>query len=330
MRENHLERRANFIMFLFCFLFPILGPVMQYGFPDFSLMGITEAMALLIVYVCIQQRTTAQFAVERARSQDEYAAYEESLEQLLTASSDALYVLRFNITQDILIGGHGNMGAFVPNSSEKDMDELRMDFASTILNQNEAERFLRIFERQNLIRCFEKNEMQLSMEYHRRVDSGEMHLLKIFFNMLQNPRSGDIEAILYSIDIDRQDKEEKVISAVTNREYDYIALISSETRKIHYQYAAQSSDASVRFEMGDYDDIVSRMVPDMRDPSEPGSEFNKISFQAVHDALEHDDEYSYIFEYLSLSGDIRQKKASYRYLDEQKTEILFFRIDITE
>jgi ABC-type oligopeptide transport system substrate-binding subunit len=79
------------------------------------------------------------------------------------------------------------------------------------------------------------------------------------------------------------------------REYNYIALIDVETGKIHYQYADDRSDASIRFTLGEYDAMMQQVAPNMRDSAEPGSELGKVSFQTVINELNRQDEYSYVF-----------------------------------
>ena len=55
-----------------------------------------------------------------------------------------------------------------------------------------------------------------------------------------------------------------------------------------------------------------------------------VLFDTVINALICHEEYSYVFSYINDKGVQLQKKISYRYLDENKTEILFLRSDITE
>ena len=328
--KNKKAGKQEQLMFLLCFLFPVIGPFIQYVLPALSLMGATEAIALLIVYVSIQQRAAAQYAVERARSEDEYRAYEDSLEQLLAANTDALLVLRLNITKNTQNGGRGIAESFLKQRGVKTIDDLREAFAPMIKTPEEAARFSAAMDRSYLIGQFRAGNTQQYITYHRRMENGETHLVNVVLHMLQNPASGDIEGVMYSSDIDRQDKEEKVISAVTMREYNYIALIDTETEKIHYQYTDDRSDASIRFALGKYDSVMQQIVPNMRDAAEPGSEFEKVSFRTVLSELSRQEEYSYVFAYKTIAGTIRNKKLSYRYLDGAKTEILFFGTDITE
>lgn len=315
-------------MFLLCFLFPVLGPCVQYVLPALSLMGITEAIALLIVYVSIQQRAAARYAVELARSEDEYRTYEDSLEQLLTANTDALLVLRLNITRNAQNGGRGIAESILKQRRIQTIDDLRETFVPMIKNPQEAARFLETTDRNYLIEQFGAGNTRLYITYHRKMENGETHLINVLLHMLQNPASGDIEGVMYSSDIDRQDKEEKVISAITKREYNYIALIDAETGKIHYQYADDRSDMSAHFTLGDYDTVISRVIPGAQDPA--GTEGGRASFRTVLGELSRQDEYSFVFDYKTSKGEVRQKKLSYQYLDGSRTEILFFGSDITE
>jgi ribose 5-phosphate isomerase RpiB len=80
--------------------------------------------------------------------------------------------------------------------------------------------------------------------------------------MLKNPASGDTEAIFYSDDTDRQEKEEKVISAITDREYEYIALIDTATEKIHYQYISSNAVMPVKLKMENYNTVIREVIGD--------------------------------------------------------------------
>ena len=324
------KQKQNIIMFLFCFLFPVLGPIAQYMFPSLSLMGTTEAIALLIVYVSIQQRTTSQYAAEMARYHIEYDQYEDSLEQLLSASSNALCVFRIDLTKNTHSGERGISEKIMAACKSDSINDLTAAFASEIRDPEEALQFRTLFDRNNLIKRFTEQDTQLSLNYHRRVDNGETHLIKVFLNMLKNPSSNDIEAIVYSEDIDRQQKEEKVISAIANREYEHIALINVESRKFNYQYSSQKHDYYNFIEMTEYDDVMSKVINNIHDPNAPGMEYYKISFQTVLNALAVQNEYSYIFDYSEAPNKQSRKEVTYQYLDDTKSDILFLGSDITE
>ena len=192
-------------------------------------------------------------------------------------------------------------------------------------------RFREMFSRENLLSCYAMQRTQLSAEYHRPVDSGEIHSIKVFVSTLKNPESGDIEAILYSVDTDLKEKEEKIISAITNREYEFIALINSRTAKIHYQYAAVSgTDNLAPIWMGDYNEVMRETLYSSFNPAEAEKHFTELTFQKVTEALEKREEYSYVLSFVEPYLGVLEKRLTFLYLDRSnKREILFFRSDIT-
>lgn len=321
-------QKEGFMKFLFFFLFPIVGPIAQYFFPSLPLMGITEAVALVAVYVSFQQRTSAQHAVEMARIQDETNEYERSLENLLTVSADALCVFRLNLTRDTHSEERGVPEGIMERCRGDSIDDLFEAFTIVIPDPEEAARFKKIFSRETMLREYENDHTQLSVDYRRRVDNGETHLVRSTAGMLKNPRNGELEAIAYSVDIDRQNKEERVIFALTDREYDYIMLIDAETRKIHYSYSPSKESEPVVYRMGDYDEVMAEAAEKMNMSGD--LDCGKITFEVVSRALAQQDEYSYIFSFTLPAGEVRYKRLTYLYLDEKRDEILFFRSDITE
>ena len=52
--------------------------------------------------------------------------------------------------------------------------------------------------------------------------------------MLRNPESGDIEGIIYSLNITKDKCRDRVFSIVTDREYDYEALLDPKYDTIHF------------------------------------------------------------------------------------------------
>lgn len=326
-KEN--RHRRDFGMFLLCFLFPVLGPIAQYLLPDLNVMGITEAVALMIVYVSIQQRTTSQYAAEMALFHAEYGQYEDSLEQLLSDSSNALCVFRVNLTANTHSGERGITNRIKNACKSDSMDSLTEAFAEQIDEPDENRRFIDLFNRENLNEQYANHNDRLSLEYHYRLESGEIHLIKVFLSLLKNPGNGDLEAIVYFEDIDRQEKEQKVISAIASREYDNITLIDPATGKINYQYSTNWSVDRQNEDTDDYLSLIEKKIVNMIDLEAPGSEYKKVSLETVLAMLEEQKEYSYVFEY-TVDAEKRRKKMTYQYLDQTRSRILFLMSDITE
>lgn len=323
MQKHRKEEKRNFFLFLLFFIFPAVGPVLQYRFYNISVMGISQAIALYQVYLVLQQRIMNRYEYESEQYREDYRKYEKVLGDLVALNKDSICFSHMNLTRNTRRDEHGDSMLLCGTT----VDELFNSVISRITEKKEAEGFRAMFNRAGLIRDFEKQK-QVSFSYHRRVETGESHYIRTNLCMLKNPSGGDIEAVFYSIDEDRQEKEEMVISAITDREYDYISLVSTETGKIHYQFTTPETKSSLHLKLGDYDTEIKKVL-ESPESEKLGVDFDRLSFRRVREELKDKAEYSVIFLYGEASG-IRQKKISFRYLDEDHQEILFLRNDITE
>ncbi|MCI1723044.1 MAG: ATP-binding protein [Lachnospiraceae bacterium] len=330
LMKNGKAGKKDFLLFFLFFVFPLLGPIMQYLMFDMSVMGVSEAIAMLIVYLAVQQRISERYAVERAKYQDAYRTYEKSLEDLLSTSADALFYSHVNLTQNTRRDEHISSADFDPAAVGDTADELFEGIRRFIKDAREADRFGMIFSREQLLKDFSGNIARRACRYHRVMENGESHMVRTSIGMLKNPDSGDVEAILYSTDVDRQEKEERVISAITNREFDYIALVSVESRKFHYQYSSNRAVAPFHIVTDDYDEAMREKMAGLFEPEEAEKQYARICFDTVIEALGKQEEYSFFYNCKGPSGETLHKKIAVRYLDDDREEILFLRNDITQ
>ena len=330
IRRNEKKQQQEFQLFLLFFIFPLIGPLLQYLFSSLTLLGTTQAIALLAVYVAVQQRANIQYALEKARFYDDSKTYENSMEKLLAVSPDALCVFHLNLTKNNQSSEHIKSRLIRNILQGTTVDDLFSCVATIIQDEAEARHFLETFNRDVLLQDYQNGRTHFSLGYHRKVDGKEIHWIVTYLTMLKNPGSGDVEAIVYSMDMDKQEKEAKVVSAITEREYDSIALIDRASKKFYYQHVSQKTGDAHTLKAGDYDNAMREELAGSRKPEEAEEQFARICYKTVTEMLEKQEEYSYVYPYPGKNGEMRQKKNTYCYLDERKTEILFFRSDITE
>ncbi|MCI1721835.1 MAG: ATP-binding protein [Lachnospiraceae bacterium] len=330
IRNSDTKKMYDFRLFLLFLIFPVLGPVVQYLLPDLSVMGISEAIALLTVFVGVQQKANAAYAMEKARFVEENRRYEKAMEDMLSAGPEALSIFHLNLTQNTRSYEYTASAYLKSLVKGKTVDDLFNGIAESLTEEEERDSFKKVFSRKKLLQEFELKNTRITTEYHRLTDGEETHRIRVTASMLKNPASGDIEAIFYSDDTDRQEKEEKVISAITDREYEYIALIDTATEKIHYQYISAHAVMPVTLKMENYNTVIKSILGDFAGSRAAEESFEKISYAKVSEALKTQDEYSVVIPYPSKEGRLLQKRITFLYLDERKKDILFFRTDITE
>lgn len=270
----------------------------------------------------VSQNITAQKAESRK--------YERSLGELLALNPQALCTFRLNLTSNRCGGEHGNSTYIQQLLRADTADELFNNIASIITDPEDAKNFAVQFNRERFLRDFAAGITHVSFSYHRKVDSGEAHLVTTYLNMLQNPDTGDIEAVAYSVDKEWEQKEEEIISAVTNREYDYIALINVKTRRIEYQYTSPKAVSTVYLRMADFDEAMSGALTALMYPEDLDDGLAAIALDHIEEVLKTEKEYSYSFRCRGNSGGGMYKQLSFRFLNDKNSEILFTRTDITD
>ena len=256
--------------------------------------------------------------------------YNRSLEELLKLNPNALCSFRLNLSSNSLESGHGSSTAIQKLLDVGTVDELFSNIASLITEPDDIHAFTSKFNREQLLAVFSSGKTSVSLAYHRKVDSGEEHCVKTSLNMLKNPGTGDIEAVVYSVDNQQEETDKSIIDSVLNTEYDYIALISVKAKKISLQHYAQRVQNPVAFDAIDYDKTAYDTLSKEIAPEELESCVQSTCFTTVTTALQEKPEYIVSFKCHDIDGHTYRKQLTYRYLNKKHDQIILFRTDITE
>ena len=256
--------------------------------------------------------------------------YRRSLGELLRLNPNALCTFRLNLTRNLCGDGYGASVYVQKLIQGNSVDELFEHIAGIITDAEDKRKFCELFNRRKFLSLFADGKTQFSLSYHRRVDSGESHWVTTFVNMLQNPETGDVEAVAYSLDTHREKREEEVIAAITDKEYDYIALIGVQTRKISFQFLSENVRNPIGRRLTDYSEVVLATCGAEIDPGERERCRQAADFDRVLEALNRGGEYSFVFGTRAKDGRESRKQLAYHYLNEKREEVLLTRADVTE
>src|SRR5574344_531274 len=243
--------------------------------------------------------------------------YNRSLEELLKLNPNALCSFRLNLSSNNLESGHGSSTAIQKLLDVKTVDELFSNIATLTTEQDDMHSFTSCFNRKQLLADFAKGKTSVSLAYHRKVDNGENHSVKTSLNMLKNPETGDIEAIVYSVDNEQEETDKAIIDSILNTEYDYIALISVKAKKISLRHFAKTVRNPITFDATDYDTTVREAFSKEIAPEEFKSCLTNTTFAAVTSALKDKPEYVVSFKYHDAENRTYRKQLTYRYLNKK-------------
>ena len=192
-------------------------------------------------YVVIVDITETVRAREREREK-----FRSSMQTLLAANPEAVGTVQFNLTRNRCDEGHGLCEAIRQVVSAKTADDLFTGIASQIIAPEARREFSARFDRGALLAGFQSGKTGQSMEYIRKNDRGLPVWIRIYLNLLQNPDTGDVEGVAYSVDLSREKRRDEILSIITNQEHDLIALIHLDTREVEAYFLGETLPRAFR------------------------------------------------------------------------------------
>lgn len=159
--------------------------------------------------------------------------YRQSIRTLMASNPDAIGSYRLNLTRNTVLGGDSK-NAYIARFSTETADAFLTCMAGHVIGDDARERYRQAFNRAALLAAAEHGETNLTTEYQSRHGGDDQPWVKASFSLFRNPETGDTECITYATDITKQKLDAAVIDRLTEREYDYIALLHMKTNQIEF------------------------------------------------------------------------------------------------
>jgi signal transduction histidine kinase len=209
------------------------------------------------------------------------------------------------------------------------VDGYFADFSKLIADDAIREDFYRRFDRRLLLSQFKNGIEQISIDYPVIYENGQHHWRQGFLTMMQNPNTGDIEAVAYSYDIDARKRDEFIMDKLINYHFDYIGIIHPQDRTFEFR----SRRPWIAF--GKIGEIISyeKCIEYVRDKFIRGDELRAfdeiISIDTIMEDMKKNGIRSSLYLH-TLNGVVYCTRLQYSWLDKEGGDILVVRSDITE
>ncbi len=229
-------------------------------------------------------------AREQKRQEKEY---NDTMQNLLIANPNARCSYKLNLTKNICTDFHGASEFVEKLIDAETVDELFGKVEKVIIDKEMVDWFRENVSREKLIEKYENGEKQLNLIYRRLTEKGAPLWVKTFYHLIKNPETKDIEAVAYTLDIDQDYKEDKILTRIADKYYDSFGLIDAATGEIQYYYGHD--------------------------------ELDNFDREKVIDKLDKYGSYTY-----SKTVRARKKQINFTYLDDLCHQIVFAQLDVTE
>jgi len=258
----------------------------------------------------------------------EEASYRRMYQQLAEVNPSSIAVFRLNLTANRCGEGQSKYPRVLAMQDSGTADGLIEAIASNIADETAARQFRALFDRERLLAEFQAGHVNLTMEYPVLSQSGERMWLMGYLHMVQNPHTGEIEAVANAVDITDRRKDEDMIRYLAEHRFDYLGLLDLRAGTIEFRH--RQSDISfggLRRRMGygswrDY--VVARFLP----PEEVDYYLQGTDPETIRRRLEVEETYTFSFRSRDGRRESR-RQIQYSWLNRELGEVLLIRTDVT-
>ncbi len=172
-------------------------------------------------------------SIDITKQKQQEQNYEERLSLHKAITKDTLGLVSINLTKNILTESTGasillrNLKA---NTTAKEMLKI---ICSSIPDEKERQEFMALFSFANLRKANQENKSHLSLCHKLSHRQG---WVETSCELLNNPYTGDLEAILMARDVSREKQYEQVVNTLVSSDYDVIFIIDTATSVLQLMY----------------------------------------------------------------------------------------------
>jgi PAS domain-containing protein len=269
---------------------------------------------------------SGQDITEMKLEQQRYLDFFQSLDK---AYPNNLGSFHLNLSKNICIDGKSPLAFVMKQKESGTVDGYFSEFSKLLADEETLSWFRREFTREALIQSFHNGKTTVSFPYSIRYPDG-LRWRQAILVMHRNPRTEDIEAVTYAVDIDKQKRGDMILQLMSGEGSDYIGFIdiASETFVMHSgNWSCTGLESGQR---APYRACLERLADGYCADAGSGAKLREqASPEAITAALEKGKKYSILYDFAESGGQPLKKQVVFQWFDEKKSEILVIQSDIT-
>ena len=278
-------------------------------------------------YAIINDISIQKVAIDRYNSIADY---------FMKADDNSLGITRLNLTQDnVVILRQPNDPLLSFDAHTYKINEFFQLNARRIIGAESRERYLQIFNREALLTSQVEQRNVLSFRCRIKTSGKGIITADVHLQILVSPWNNDVEAMIYTEDVDGKIKREKLLQKITDFDYDCLLLLDIETKTAAFHSISSLAPQSYRNKYDNsgktypYDSICKNTVNDWVYPDERDKFMSNSSLDNLILQLAVSDIYEYTIRGVKSDSSICYKRFRCSWLDEARNIILIEQTDVT-
>jgi signal transduction histidine kinase/CheY-like chemotaxis protein/PAS domain-containing protein len=267
----------------------------------------------------------AQDVTVQKRLEDEYAHLSQ---EFLSLNPEALCSFRLNLSADLCTGGHGSSDYIKNILTSTSATGFFAHLIAIMSDEEDIAKAKALLSCQALIEKYRSGEKNLSLTYRRQMADGARHWVTTYIALVRNPHTGEIEALLYSLDSNETIIDKLISERLTTENYEFTGLINVKTGKIVFHDPLPKDGTAPHFEEV-FDRDVARAAAACLSEAEQERFLREINLLSIQKHLAVSRSFSYSFTIAVGPAQGAVKALTFTYLDDSHQEILLARSDIS-
>ena len=256
-----------------------------------------------------------------------------SVKHMMTVNPGARCVFRLNLTRDLCTYANVFVSELASLTEVKTAHELFTKLILLVTDEDEKTELEKSFTREALLTAFEEGKSEHCFKYCYQVSAGDLCWVATYIRMIQNIKTNEIEAAVYSMEIDDEMKQGQIVQNLVNNEYDFIALINAGNGLIDVRVWGRDNGLGLNHGVlagRDFTGISHYAAGHWAVPEDWDRIMQNDTVAKLKTHLAAKREHVLTIRYMRKDGSIICKQNRFSYLDKTCRYIMLLQTDITE
>lgn len=243
--------------------------------------------------------------------------YYSEITLMSDVSPYALGMYRLNLSQNKMEIPLGKMPEGMELLYPMSVDAFFSFLAERCARKEDSENFMNMFNRRKLMREYERGRTHFSLEHTFYMVTDQVMWITTAISTAKNVDTGDVEAVLYSVDVFRAKIVEELLGAVSENDYDGVYLIDAKhSRAYKFSDIRRNPGGDIKENGVEYKTLLNRLMTRVPKDSDGYFEvFEMLALENIRRELRHRSNYTVYYETTGEDGRTRHKKATFYTVD---------------
>ena len=243
--------------------------------------------------------------------------YYSEITLMSDVSPYALGMYRLNLSQNKMGIPLGKMPEGMELLYPMSVDAFFRFLAERCARKEDSGNFTNMFNRRKLMREYERGRTHFSLEHTFYMVTDQVMWITTAISTAKNVDTGDVEAVLYSVDVFRAKIVEELLGAVSENDYDGVYLIDAKhSRAYKFSDIRRNPGGDIKENGVEYKTLLNRLMTRVPKDSDGYFEvFEMLALENIRRELRHRSNYTVYYETTGKDGRTRHKKATFYTVD---------------